>query len=237
MTERLIYGAAGAGVWCAVCFVFYHSLWPGLATLPVFFRIYYPAVFRRLSEKRRISLRNQFSGFSRILAELLLTGYSVENAMEKALGQQAAMEKTKSELTGVLEAMCRQLQVGVAPELLWEEFGRESEVGEIEEFAGAFSLAKQSGASVPGILNRVSGQLSERIRTENQIETMLAGKKLEQRIMILMPAAILLYVSATSPEMLRMMYETWVGRGMMTAFLGIYLFAFWLALRMSRITD
>ena len=73
-----------------------------------------------------------------------------------------------------------------------------------------------------------------RKKTREEIETVLAGKRLEQRIMLLMPAAILLFVSLSSPDMLAVMYETWPGRGLMTVFLGVYAGAFVLALRMSR---
>ena len=187
-----------------------------------------------LDKKRRVMLRNQFKDLALILSELLLTGYSVENAMEKALTQLNEMERGRSSLAGSLQAMCRQLQIGVAPELLWEQFGKESGVREIEEFSRAFSLAKRSGASIPRILNSVTGQLTLKIQTENQIDTLLAGKRLEQKIMLLMPAAVLSFVSLTSPDLLAVMYETWMGRVLMTGFLGIYIGAFFLALRMGR---
>ena len=40
------------------------------------------------------------------------------------------MERGRSSLAGSLQAMCRQLQIGVAPELLWEQFGKKQSKAE-----------------------------------------------------------------------------------------------------------
>ena len=231
--EKIWAGGAGTACWCAICYVFYHSLLPGILTSWLFLLFFMPAMEKRREKKRRIALRNQFGEVAQSLSGLLLAGYSAENAMVKALEQQREMGREKSELFPVLEAMCRQLTLGVPLERLWEEYGTQCGVEEINEFSRAFSLARRTGASLPGILNRVTVQLGISIQTENQIDTLLSGKRLEQRIMLLMPAAILLFVSLTSPDMLSVMYETWQGRGLMSVFLAIYVGAFCLALKMG----
>lgn len=72
-----------------------------------------------------------------------------------------------------------------------------------------------------------------KVQTEMQIETQIAGKQMEQRIMNLMPAAILLYICVTSPEMMQVMYTTAVGRVVMTVCLGVYGGAFGMAEKMT----
>ena len=54
---------------------------------------------------------------------------------------------------------------------------------------------------------------------------MTAEKQFEQRIMNLMPYLIVLYVDLSSPGFFSQMYETAVGRGVMTGCLVLYLLA------------
>ena len=56
------------------------------------------------------------------------------------------------------------------------------EIEEVKEYAKAFVLAKRSGASMPFILQKIASQIVLKVQTQSQIETMLAGKKLEKRL-------------------------------------------------------
>lgn len=58
---------------------------------------------------------------------------------------------------------------------------------------------------------------------EREIETSLAAKKYEQRIMSVMPCGIILYMELASPGFLDVMYTTMFGLLAMTGCLLIYL--------------
>ena len=118
---------------------------------------------------------------------------------------------------------------------VWLSFADACEIEEVKEFAKAFALAKRSGASMPFILQKIASQLVLKVQTQSQIETMLAGKKLEQKIMNLMPVGILLYLSVTSPQLLSVMYETMTGKMIMTVCLFIYITAYLLSERITRL--
>ena len=57
---------------------------------------------------------------------------------------------------------------------------------------------------------------------EREIETSVAAKKYEQRIMSIMPGVILLYMQLTSPGFLDVLYTTAFGAVVMTACLLVY---------------
>ena len=67
--------------------------------------------------------------------------------------------------------------------------------------------------------------ISDRIQVREEILTMTAEKQFEQRIMNLMPYLIVLYVDLSSPGFFSQMYETAVGRVVMTGCLVVYLLA------------
>jgi len=72
----------------------------------------------------------------------------------------------------------------------------------------------------------VTGLLTEQFAVEDQIRTMTAAKRYEQRIMDVMPVGILMYIRLTSPGLLTVMYTTWTGRLAMTVCLAMYAAAF-----------
>lgn len=57
----------------------------------------------------------------------------------------------------------------------------------------------------------------------------IAAKRMEMNIMNLVPFGILAYVGITSPEFLEPLYGNWMGMGVMTVTLVIYVFACWLS--------
>ena len=64
---------------------------------------------------------------------------------------------------------------------------------------------------------------------------MLRGRQYEQRLMQVIPLAILFYMNQTSPEFFQVLYETGIGRIVMTVCLAVYVIAAALAKRISAI--
>lgn len=135
-------------------------------------------------------------------------------------------------MTGMLARMLRETDMGESSECVWLHFAQESPLEEIQDFGQIFSLSKRSGVPLPEVLRRVETQLTQKLQTESQIETLISGKRMEQRVMNLMPAGILVYICVTSEEMMRVMYTTAMGRIVMTVCLALYAGAFCLADRM-----
>lgn len=203
--------------------------------MPLFLFFYLKRAEESSYRKRIRRLRGQFGEAIEMLSAALLTGHAIEAAMSEVIGQLTELEGEDSFMVRTLCTMVRQISVGATAESVWRQFAAECELEEVKEFSRAFSMAKRSGASIPDIMRKVSDQLSLKIQTEEQIETMIAGKKMEQSIMNLMPAGILLYVSLTSPGLLEVMYTSFSGRVIMTVCLAIYIGAYLLAERIVRI--
>jgi tight adherence protein B len=115
-------------------------------------------------------------------------------------------------------------------ELLWD-FGRRSGVDEITEFAEVFSIAKRSGGNLGEVITQCAGQISHRTESEEEIQTLLSNKRLEQKIMNVMPFGILLYVESSNPTYFDMLYHNFSGVVIMTLCLAVYLAAYVLAER------
>ena len=79
------------------------------------------------------------------------------------------------------------------------------------------------------IFQDTTEKIRQKVEVEREIETVMAAKKAEQRIMDLVPFGILLYVGLTSPEFLQPMYGNITGVVVMTICLLGYAGAFLLA--------
>ena len=120
-----------------------------------------------------------------------------------------------------------QIKLSVPVERLLLDFGRRSGSEDIENFAAVFATAKRMGGNTAGIVRETAVTISSKIDVEREIETAIAAKKYEQKIMSVMPAFIILYMQLTSPGFLSIMYTTAFGMIVMTACLAVYAGALW----------
>ena len=83
------------------------------------------------------------------------------------------------------------------------------------------------------VLESTWRNLSEKIDTTQEIDAMIASKRYEQKLMSLMPAAVILYLKLSFPGLLDRMYGNLQGAAVMTGCLGVYLTAYFLGRRMT----
>ena len=71
--------------------------------------------------------------------------------------------------------------------------------------------------------------IREKIEVQNEVETLMAGKRLEQRVMNIIPFGILGYVKLTSGDFLDALYGNLLGITVMSVCLLVYILAVKLA--------
>lgn len=71
---------------------------------------------------------------------------------------------------------------------------------------------------------------------EREIETIINSKKYEQRIMDIVPLIMILYVNFTSGNMMSVMYNTLIGKLIMTICLLLYTVAFIIGEKITNIS-
>ena len=118
--------------------------------------------------------------------------------------------------------MVRQIRMSAAPEQLLSDLAGRSGSEEIEDFAAVFGAARRSGGNMAAIIRNAAENIEGRIDVETEIEASLASKKLEQRIMSAMPAAMIFYMRVSSPGFLDVLYGNPAGVLMMTVLLAAY---------------
>lgn len=196
----------------------------------------WPLICRKTYEKKRQEeLRLQFKEGIEILAASLSAGYAVENAFTAAVGELREMYGEEAMITREFSYISHQLTMNRTVEVLLLDFARRSGLEEVRQFAEIFAVSKRSRGELVSVADHVVHLLSERITVQQEIMAMTAEKRLEQRIMNLMPCLIVLYVEITSPGFFSPMYETAAGRLVMTVCLVVYLVSWRLSVRILTI--
>ena len=77
--------------------------------------------------------------------------------------------------------------------------------------------------------------IEQKTETDKEIQLMISAKKLEQKIMNMVPFLIIFYVSSTSKGFFDVLYHNLVGVVIMTVCLGFYAAAYLMSKRMVEI--
>ena len=212
--EWIRYLLEGTAVCAVTAYVFYRSFLAFVLMLPAgMLRPFFKR--RELCRRRKEELRLQFKEAIQIVASALIA--SVRD-LEEQYGKEGMITREFSYLAS-------QLKMNRTVAVLLSSFAQRSGLDEVENFSVIFTVSKRSRGELASVVHHVVHVISDRIQVREEILTMTAEKQFEQRIMNLMPYLIVLYVDLSSPGFFSQMYETAVGRVVMTGCLVVYLLA------------
>lgn len=222
--EWIRYLLEGTAVCAVTAYVFYRSFLAFVLMLPAgMLRPFFKS--RELCRRRKEELRLQFKEAIQIVASALAAGYSVENAFIASVRDLEEQYGKEGMITREFSYLASQLKMNRTVEALLSSFAKRSGLDEVENFSVIFTVSKRSRGELASVVHHVVHVISDRIQVREEILTMTAEKQFEQRIMNLMPYLIVLYVDLSSPGFFSQMYETAVGRVVMTGCLVVYLLA------------
>ena len=204
-----------------ISYLFYKSLFACLLFLP-----FCPVLIRRKKEqkkkKRKEKLRDGFRECLQSVAGALNAGYSMENAWKDAEADMIRFLGEEHDMTKELRRMNRRVALNTPLEQLLLDFAERSQIEDVQNFCQVFQFAKRGGGDLTSIIQNTYMRIADKTELEREIETAMAAKKMEQKIMSLMPMLILLYIGLTSPDFLSAMYHNTVGIIVMTICLALY---------------
>lgn len=218
-------GICMAGV---TAYVFYRSaaaflilLIPALGYLRI-----YEQSWRR---KRLVCLEQQFKEAIRILAGSLHAGYSVENAIVTSCGELEQLYGPEEMIVREFAYMKEQMNMNCSAEQVIQEFADRSGLEEAERFSQIFQIAKRSGGQLTPVICHTVSIMEDKSQVKEEIRTMSASVQFEQKVMMVIPFLMILYIDTTSPGFFGVMYETGFGRLVMTGCLAMYLLSWYLS--------
>lgn len=226
--------AKGASICALLCYTFYRSMVVFAVCLPL--SLLYPHYEKRKKKKERLNkLLMEFKEGMVILAGALSAGYSIENALRTSQKELVLLYGEEVFFTRELGYMVQQIQTNRPIEQVLQDFSHRSGLEDIKNFTEVFCVAKRSGGDLSGIMKHTADMIREKLQVKEEIATLTASKKFEQKIMNLIPFFIVFYVEGSSPKFFDQMYTTGFGRLLMTGCLVVYVIAYILAQKMLAI--
>ena len=218
-----------------ICLLFYNIKWGAVLVFPL-----YPPVEIKYKEimvrKRREKLRIQFRDVLYSLSSAFATGEHMTSAMEKSYLAICEIYGQGTDMEAELMYMITRVKGAGEDEIeLWEDFGKRSGVEDISDFADVFSSCRDAGGDLEKTVNRATEILGEKIGIEGEIKVMASQKVTEGRIVGMMPLAMIAFMRISSPSYMKVMYESIIGRVVMTVSAVITIVAFVITEKVTRI--
>ena len=218
--DRLI----GVGILIVISFFFYRSVWSLPFLIPVYF-LYRREALKDYVQKCHRETAVQFKDAILAVSANQKAGYSVENSFKQSYEDMALLYGRESIICQELYSMVSGMGNNMILETMIFDFGKRSGVVEIMEFAQVFAAAKRNGGNLTEVIERSVAIIEEKIETEKEIQILISAKKLEQKIMNIVPFGILLYISITSKGFFDVLYHNPMGIAIMTVCLAVYIWS------------
>lgn len=204
-----------------IAVLFYNSFWACLAMAPGIW-FYIKLEKQRLKQVRARQLKLDFKEGITTLYSGAATGAALEQAFIRSVKDMGLTMK-EGPLIKEFRRICRKTEMGQPLDRALMDFARRSGDEDIQNFAEIISVIKRSGGNAPAMIKSSIETIGSKIETGYEIETMVAAKKGEFRMMTVIPVGILVYLRVCSPGFLDVFYGNLPGAVIMTVILGIYL--------------
>lgn len=226
--ENLLWFFAASGLAGIISWLFYQSIYAMVSVLPLL--ILTRKLFRRyLLKKQNREMLYRFGEILQMASSSLKAGYALENAFVQAHQDYVKLYGPKDIMAREFHGIICQMRLNEPLEQLLEDLAQRSQIEEIVSFSQVLSFAKRGGGDMVKIFQDAAEKIQQKADVEREISTVVTAKKTEQRIMDVVPFAILIYVGASSPEFLAPLYGNIFGVCVMTVCLLAYAGAFLLA--------
>lgn len=207
-----------------IAMLFYSDLRMSIFLIPIDV-IWYRNLLRELEQKKIRQFEQQFQNALQSLQAQLNVGYSMENGIKEVQRELKLLYSEKAVIVREFTYMTRQLNLNITAEQVWTEFAERVGLSQVDGFVTVFVQAKRSGGDSISIIRNAVNHMRERAEIQREIETVIAAKKLEFRIMTLIPFGIIAYMRVSFPEFMNVLYGNLFGKCFMSICLIVYLAA------------
>ncbi|HHY06608.1 MAG TPA: pilus assembly protein TadB, partial [Clostridia bacterium] len=151
------------------------------------------------------------------LSSSLMVGRSVESAFKESL-KDLALLYPDSQMYIIQEFtyIVRRLEMNETIEEVLADFAQRAHLEDVDSFVDVFVISKRTGGNIVEIIRNTSAIIGDKLQIKQEIETLLAQRKLEQKILNMMPLAMILLLTWTTGDYMEPVFTTLEGRLIMT---------------------
>ena len=232
--EKQLIFAGTLVVGTSLSVLLYHNIFFSLVLL--FFYIKIQEIYAEyMLDRRKRALAEQFKDFLFILSTSIGAGRGMRDAIGEAIPGIVGIYGENAILCKELKNMYKRMSIGNEEDVtVLNDFAKRSGSEDIVDFMIIYSTCKTTGASLVDALNKAASVIIDKMTIENEIRTMANRKKNESIILFVMPFVVVLFLNLFSPEYIAPLYESYIGRVIMTMVVAADIFIYSV---MQKITD
>lgn len=196
VSERIIGFAVGAVTGLAVFQIFF-ALWmfsfaaaclTGIAGIMIYGRM--------LHQKRNALLLIQFRDMLESISTSLGGGKNTTQAFADARTDMMTQYGANADIVKELNIITAGLESNITAEVLLQDFAKRAHNENIQNFADVFLVANRMGGNVRQIVFETKNVINDKISVEQEIQTLISGKKNELNIMMVLPLIVVTQVKS-----------------------------------------
>ncbi|MDO4745622.1 MAG: hypothetical protein Q4B18_03605 [Bacillota bacterium] len=233
--EKIIFYSVGYMCIFIIVYLFYHSLLLAVSTGVLVYYIM-PYIKKHMAEKRLDALNMQFKDMLYSISASIAAGRQMEEAIVEAESNLALIYKETDPMMVELKHMrINIIENNESDKPLLQDLAYRSKSEDINDFVQVFNTCRDMGGDIEKMITQTVDVLTEKMAIEREIKVLTAQKKVEGRIISVMPMLMLLALNICSYSYIEPLYETTAGRLIMTAALAATVYGMYLMEKISQI--
>ena len=217
-----------------IAYLFYDSF-IAFAIMVVLYPIFITIQKRKHLQQIKEELKKQFCEMIASVSTSLNAGFSIENSFRESIKDMDKLYGSKSYIVIELSEIIKKLDIGVPLSTCLLEFSQRAEIEDISDFITVFLEATRSGGNLNEIIKSTVSIIQEKRYMEEEIEAMLKGKMLEQKVVSVIPLLIFVYLRFSNGSFMNVLYHNALGICIMTVCLLVYIGSLIMAAKIVKI--
>ena len=233
--ENKIYISIAAVAIFIIGYIFYKSIIMSALIMP--FALMYPSIrTKEIIKKRKDQLNYQFKDALYSLSSSLSAGKSIEMAFKDALKDlEILYPDPDSFILKEFQYIIRKLDMNETAEAALQDFATRSHLEDIQNFVDVFQTCKRTGGNLVQVIKNSSDIINDKITIKQEIDTMLSQRKLEQRILNVLPIGMIFMLSASAEDFMKPIFTQVAGRAVMTVAIVLLVTAYFISKKIMEI--
>lgn len=214
--EKLGYSLKAGIILFLIGYVFYQNAFLALLLTPI--AIFYPKIkAKELLQKRKNELNFQFKDMLYSLSASMSAGKALEPAFREALNDLKIIYPNDDEyIIKECENIIKNLDMNERIEDVLEDLAERTQIEDIISFVDVLQACRKAGGNIVEVMRTTTSLINDKIEIKNEIDTITASKRFEQKMMSLAPIVMIVLLSAVAGDYMNPVFNTLQGRVIMT---------------------
>jgi tight adherence protein B len=208
LRERIAWILIGGVVSGLVLYIFYENIVVSLIVGIACGIAFVPIRTKQVIEKRRKKLTMQFRGLLDALSTSIGAGKNIYDSFMGASSDLAIQFTKDAYIVQETNLICVGLNNNIQIEDLLMNFAERSNVEDIRNFANVFATCYKKGGNIKEVIKNTASVICDKIEIQMELETMVAGQKNEQNIMLVMPVVFVVVLKSMGGDLVDLQSAT-----------------------------